>query len=120
VPHLDEGAAAFKEFSMSLSEGKGTLRRANDPLDPDATPHDLLNGAIEWLQYARGLSEFLADLVHESDAVDCRRMALSLEAIAALTNMGVQCTAQAHARMSWDQARDAGAFNAVAERTEAK
>ncbi|WP_448096305.1 hypothetical protein [Luteibacter yeojuensis] len=105
---------------MSLSEDNGAHLRASDPLDPDATPHDLLNGAIEWLQYARGLSQLLADLVHESDVVDCRRMALSLEAIAALTNMGVQCTAQAHARMSWDQARDASAFNAVAEGTEAK
>lgn len=87
---------------MSLLEDAGTLRRASYPIDPEASSHDLLNGAIEWLQYARGLSELLADLVHESDTVDCRRMALSLEAIGALTNLGVQCTAQAHARMSWE------------------
>lgn len=72
--------------------------------DAYANPHDLLNEATEWLQYARGLSQLLAELVHESDAVDCARMALGLEAIAALTRMGLQCTADAHARMSWERA----------------
>jgi hypothetical protein len=33
-------------------------------------------------------------------------MALGLEAIGALTHMGVQCTAQAHVRMCWEQSRD--------------
>jgi hypothetical protein len=31
-------------------------------------------------------------------------MALGLEAIGALTRMGLQCTADAHARMSWERA----------------
>lgn len=88
---------------MSLSEDAGTSSRANYLFDPEASSHDLLNGAIEFLQYARGISELLADLVHESDVVDCRRMALSLEAIGALANMGMQCTALAHARMSWEK-----------------
>lgn len=70
--------------------------------DPDATAHDLLNSATEWLQYARGLTDLLSDLVHESDTVDCRRMALSLEAIAAVMQLGVQCVAQAHVRMIWE------------------
>lgn len=91
---------------MSLLEDAGTPRRASYPLDPEATSHELLNGAIEFLQYARAISELLADLVHESDVVDCRRMALSLEAIGALANMGLQCTAQAHARMCWERAQD--------------
>lgn len=69
-----------------------------------ANPHDLLNQATEWLQYARGLTQLLAELVHESDTVDCARMALGLEAIGALTRMGLQCTAGAHARMSWERA----------------
>jgi len=67
--------------------------------DPEATAHDLLNQAVEWTQYARGLAALLADLAHEADSVDCQRMALGLEAMAALMHMGVQCTAQAHVRM---------------------
>lgn len=70
--------------------------------DPEATAHDLMNASVQWLQYARGLTGLLADLIHEADAVDCQRMALGLEAIAALTHMGVQCAAQAHVRMSWE------------------
>lgn len=73
-------------------------------VDPEATAHDLMNAATEWLQYARGLTDLLADLVHEADAFDCRKMALGLEAIGALTRMGVQCTAQAHVRMCWELA----------------
>jgi len=72
--------------------------------DPEASPHDLMNESVQWLQYARGLVRLLADLIHEADAVDCQRMALGLEAIGALTQMGVQCTAQAHVRMCWKEA----------------
>jgi len=85
---------------MPTHTDRWLVRRATYHVDPEATAHDLLNDATEWLQYARGLTEILAEFVHESDTVDCRRMALSLEAIAALTQMGVQCAAQAHARMT--------------------
>jgi hypothetical protein len=76
--------------------------------DPDASAHDLMNESIQWLQYARGLAGLLADLIHEADAVDCQRMAMGLEAIGALTHMGVQCTAQAHVRVCWEEAGKAG------------
>ncbi|MDQ7997207.1 MAG: hypothetical protein AAGC76_15310 [Luteibacter sp.] len=72
--------------------------------DPGATPHDLMNEATEWLQYARGLNGLLADLIHESDAMDCQRVALGMEAIGALMRMGIHCMAQAHVRMCWGQA----------------
>jgi hypothetical protein len=81
----------------------GTVRRARYYADPDASPHDLLNHAAELLQYARGLTELLAEFVHESDAVDCQRMALSLDAVAALTQMGAHCAAEAHARLAWEK-----------------
>lgn len=70
--------------------------------DPEATPHDLMNEATQWLQYARGLTGLIADLIHEAESVDCQRMALGLEAVGALTHMGIQCTAQAHVRMCWE------------------
>jgi hypothetical protein len=87
---------------MSVVNEHGEARRARYYADPDATAHDLLNNAAELLQYARGLTELLAEFVHESDTVDCRRMALSLDAIAALPQMGAHCAAEAHVRLSWE------------------
>ena len=92
---------------MDESNESSTNCRAGYEIDADASTHDLLNDATAWLQYARGLTELLAELVHESDTVDCGRMALGLEAIGALTRMGLQCTAHAHARMSWERAQNA-------------
>lgn len=88
---------------MSTSNPYGTTNRARYYADPDATAHDLLNNAAELLQYARGLTELLAEFVHESDTVDCRRMALSLDAIASLTQMGAHCAAEAHARVAYEK-----------------
>jgi hypothetical protein len=104
VPHLDlrglhQGAA------MSVRNEHGTGRRARYYADPDASAHDLLNTAAELLEYARGLTELLAEFVHESDTVDCRRMALSLDAVAALTQMGAHCAAEAHGRLAWERAQ---------------
>jgi len=78
---------------------------ANGRADPYVNPHDLLNEATEWLQYARGLTQLVSELVHEADTVDCQRMSLGLDAIGALIRMGLRCTADAHARMSWEQAK---------------
>jgi hypothetical protein len=72
-------------------------------IDPEASSHELMNEATAWLQYARSLTRLLADFIHESDGVDCQRVAHGLEAIGALVHMGVQCTAQAHVRMCWEQ-----------------
>jgi hypothetical protein len=88
---------------MLFCYGHGVVGRARYYADPDATANELLNNAAELLQYARGLTELLAEFVHESDTIDCRRMALSLDAIAALTQMGAHCAAEAHARLSWEK-----------------
>jgi len=89
---------------MPVTSEQGAVGRARYYADPDASAHDFLNNAAELLQYARGLTELLAEFVHESDTVDCRRMALSLDAVAALTQMGAQCAAEAHARLTWERA----------------
>jgi hypothetical protein len=68
-------------------------------LEHDANAHELLNEATEWLQYARNVTQMLAELVHESDTVDCTRLSMTLEAIGAMTHRGIQCAAEAHARM---------------------
>jgi len=82
---------------MSEASDRWMGRRVSCHVDPDASVHDLLNDATEWLQFARGVTELLAEFVYESDTVDCRRMALSLEAVAAMTQAGVQAAAAAHA-----------------------
>jgi hypothetical protein len=110
VPHLDEGAAVVQRNNVLHA----TKKQPAEPTigyhaDPEASAHELMNESIQWLQYARGLVRLLADLIHEADSVDCQRMALGLEAIGALTHMGVQCTAQAHVRMSWERAGKAEA-----------
>jgi hypothetical protein len=73
------------------------------PVDPDATAHELMNEASEWLQYARGLASLLAELMYETEKVKGKDVAASLEAIEALTHIGLQCATQAHTRMLWDQ-----------------
>jgi hypothetical protein len=73
--------------------------------DPDATAHDLMNEATQWLQFARGLTGLLSEFVHEADVIDGKRLALGLDGIEALMHMGVQCTAQAHVRMCWEMAK---------------
>ena len=65
----------------------------------DANAHELLNEATEWLQYARNVTQMLAELVHESDGVDCARLSMTLEAIGAMTHRGIRCAAEARGRM---------------------
>ena len=44
----------------------------------------------------------LADLIHEAEEVDCQHLALSLEAIAAMTRMGTQQLGEARAQARWE------------------
>ncbi len=105
VPQLDEWRGLLKENAMSVSTDRSANRHASYPIDPEVSVHDLLNDATEWLQYARGLTGLLGDLIHEADSVDCHRMALGLEAIGALTQVGLRCTTEAHTRLCWKEAR---------------
>jgi hypothetical protein len=97
-------AVTFQENAMSVTTEQPIGRHAGYTVNPEASVHELLNDATEWLQYARGLTGLLADLIHEADSVDCKGMALGLEAIKALTQMGVGCAAEAHARLCWSEA----------------
>jgi hypothetical protein len=88
---------------MSQRSKRRIIRTASHLIDPEASAHDLMNDATEWLQYSRGLTELLGDLLHEADAVDMQKVALAFEAIGAMTHMGVRCAAEAHARMAWSK-----------------
>lgn len=72
-------------------------------LVPEATTDELLNDAAEWLQYAKGLTELVSEMIGDSEIIDRRRLMLSMGAISVLTDMGTQCAMQAHARMQWDK-----------------
>lgn len=68
----------------------------------EVSAHELLNDATMWLQYARGVTATLADLVHEAEEIDCKQLSLSLEAVAAMTRLGVRQLGEARARAHWD------------------
>ncbi len=91
---------------MSVSTDRSAGHRPSYSIDADASVHDLLNDATEWLQSSRGITELLADLLHQAESVNCLRMALGLEAIGALTQAGVRCATEAHARLCWEEAQE--------------
>nr|WP_063574401.1 hypothetical protein [Luteibacter rhizovicinus] len=66
-------------------------------METDANAHELLNEATEWLQYSRGVTQLLAELVHESEDLDCAQMSLALDAIGAMTQRGLWCLAEGRA-----------------------
>jgi hypothetical protein len=63
--------------------------------------HELMNEATQWLQYARGVTSLLADLIHEADEVNCQQVSLALEAIAAMNKRSVESVSEAHAQYIW-------------------
>ncbi|MGA7437418.1 MAG: hypothetical protein WBW32_04720 [Luteibacter sp.] len=87
----------------AVNEGGRCLHGAA-AVDGEPSAHELMNEATEWLQYARGVTVLLADLVHEADAVDCQQISLALEAIGAMTHAGLQRVGQAHERWHWQVA----------------
>jgi len=94
-------AAARRALARRAAFGHARQKHEEQTMlrDHDANAHELLNEATEWLQYARNVTQMLAELVHESDTVDCARLSMTLEAIGAMTHRGIHCTAEAHARM---------------------
>lgn len=80
------------------------MSESNEHVEPvEPSVHDLLNEAIIWLQYSRGTTATLADLVHESEDLDYKQLSLSLEAIAAMTHAGAEQVRKAHAIWVWSQ-----------------
>lgn len=73
-----------------------------DGASQQPSTHELLNDATMWLQYARGVTVVLADLVHEAEDLDGKQLSLSLEAIAAMTRLGIQQLAEARTKGHWD------------------
>jgi len=76
--------------------------RGEPYLGEDTPAHELLNQATEWLQYSHGMIELLAELIADVGVVDTNRMVLALQGLGAMSNMGLQCAAQAHRQMVWE------------------
>jgi hypothetical protein len=81
-------------------------RNADYYADPNASPHDLLSDATEWLQYARHTIGVLAELIEGADVPDTHRLSIMLDGISAMTNMGLRCMALAQARVQWMQLQE--------------
>jgi hypothetical protein len=86
----------------TASDSVGSGSNVDGDAASTPTTHDLLNEATMWLQYSRGVTATLADLIHEADEVDYKRLGLSLEAIAAMTLLGARRLSEAHAQVCWD------------------
>ena len=84
-------------------EKYGALGEGSFCLDEEAGVNALLNDAMEFLQYARGLTGLLVETLQDDDVLDRRRLLLALGAIDAFTVMGVQCASRAHLKMEWDR-----------------
>jgi hypothetical protein len=88
-----------------MSETRRNLSRdkADETMGNELSIHELLNEATAWLQYARGVTVTLADLVHEAGELEGKQLALSLEAIAEMIRTGAEGVARAHAKWVWKQ-----------------
>jgi hypothetical protein len=90
-----------------MNEFTSISDRASKAVPSEPSLHELLNEATEWLQYSRGVTATLSDLVHEADDLDCKQMSLSLDAIAAMTQAALHLVSEAHAQWHKAHARNA-------------
>jgi hypothetical protein len=72
-------------------------------VNPDASFHDLMNGATEWLNYAQRLTSFLSEVIDDVDDLQGKEVAMVLMVIEALTQRGLDCAMQAHSQMAREQ-----------------
>lgn len=87
----------MSETDLNLASGEHPGARGGEP-----SIHELLNEATVWINYARGVTVTLADLVHEAEGIEGQHLALSLEAVAAMMRTGAESVARAHARYVWE------------------
>lgn len=70
--------------------------------DPDASVESLLDHVGDWLEYAGGLHEVLADNAADVSPPDRHQLACLLGTTALLIRMSAQCVRQAKVRYVWD------------------
>lgn len=87
---------------MNDSNDLGRLGEGSYVLDPEATVDTLLDDAGEWLSYAEGINEVLAEGAAELDLPDRRHVIRLVGANALLIRMAMQCVQHAKVRRMWD------------------
>jgi hypothetical protein len=70
---------------------------------PDASVHELMNGATEWLQYAQRLTGFMSEVIENADELQAKEVANALMVIDALLRRGLDFALQAHTQMVREQ-----------------
>jgi len=76
--------------------------------DPDGSVESLLDHVGDWLEYAGGLHEVLADQAADATPPDPHQLACLLGTVAMLIRMSAQSVRQAKVRYVWDAKDTAG------------
>src|ERR1051325_4119044 len=80
-------------FMSELGEAWIT-RHTNYFSDPNAGADELLNDATEWLHHAHCTLKLITELADEWRSVDVQRLAIVLQGLAGVVEMGMRCAAQ--------------------------
>ena len=96
------GKCGHKENTMNEPNDLCRLGEGSFVLDPEASMDMLLDDAGEWLAYAEGLNEVLAETFADNDLPNRRHLIRLLGAATLMTYMGAQCVRQAKVRHIWD------------------
>ncbi|KAF1005724.1 MAG: hypothetical protein GAK28_02939 [Luteibacter sp.] len=87
---------------MSAPDDLCRLGEGSYVLDPEASLDTLLDDAGEWLAYAEGLNEVLAETFADMELPNRKHLIRLLGATSLLTRMSTQCVQQAKVRRIWD------------------
>lgn len=87
---------------MHPSDDTDRLGEGSYALDPEAGLDTLLDDAGEWLAYAEGINEVIAENVADLDLPNRRHLIRLISASVLLTRMSAQCIRQAKVRTLWD------------------
>jgi hypothetical protein len=77
-------------------------------IDPDATSHELMDKAREWIRHADGVIGIIADLTVEvphPDLAEFHQMAVALRAVYAMTNISTQFAQEAYEKRCEERLR---------------
>lgn len=87
---------------MHTPDDTARLGEGSYTLDPEAGIDTLLDDAGEWLAYAEGINEVIAESVADMDLPNRRHLIRLISTSVLLTRMGMQCVCQAKVRHLWN------------------
>ena len=69
----------------------------------DASVHELMNDATEWLKYAQKLTGFMCEIVEDAGELQGKKVANALLVVDALVRRGLEFAEQAHTQLVREQ-----------------